>query len=221
MEFLTITNVIIAVTCLISYLAFNNIELKRKLIFYPHGIKNNNQYLGFISSGFIHGDGMHLLFNMFTLFFFGRNVEIIFGYIFPGYGWLMFLLLYFLGLIFAHLPVYAKEKENPAYMALGASGAVSAVVFANILFAPWEKLYLYGVIGVPQIIAGVGYIWYSMYMDKKGTDNIGHGAHLYGALFGFLFTGLMQPDLFINFFECAISPGKDCIGDYIRGMISR
>lgn len=218
MEFLTVTNCIVALTCLISYQAFNNPEIKRKLMFHPYKIKRENTYLDFFLPGFIHADFMHLAFNMFTLFSFGNVIEQYFAVLFPGYGVYVYILLYLLGLLFSHLPVYAKEQDNPGYFALGASGAVSAVLFASVLLDPWSNLLIMGVIPCPQIVAGAGFLYYSSYMDKHGNDNIGHSAHFFGAVFGFLFTGLMQPALFVNFAECALSYNTSCIMDYIRQL---
>jgi len=218
MEFLTVTNIIVGVTCLISYLAFSDPKLKMALIFHPYKIKRERALSGFFTSGLIHADFMHLAFNMFTLYSFGNVIEQYFKILFPGYGVYVYIALYILGLLFSHMPVYAKQQDNPGYFALGASGAVSAVLFASVLLDPWSYLYIMAVLPCPQIVAAIGFVWYSSYMDKHGNDNIGHSAHLFGAVFGFLFTGAMQPALFVNFFECAISFNTNCIYDYIMQL---
>ena len=110
-----------------------------------------------------------------------------------------YLILYFGGIIVASIPSYLRHQNDSSYAALGASGGVSAVVFAAIIFAPWQNLYLYGVLPIPQILAGVAYIAYSWYSDQRAQDNIGHMAHLTGAIWGFVFTGLMNLDLFTRF----------------------
>ena len=97
--------------------------------------------------------------------------------------------------------IAVRHNKNPNYAALGASGGVSAVVFAAILFEPWQNLYLFGVIAIPQILASVAYLFYSWYKDKKSTDNIGHMAHFTGAVWGFLFTGFMNFELFTRFLQ--------------------
>ena len=204
-ELLSITNIIVAVTCLVSLMLMENRESKSKWIFHPVSVKQNQQWYRFLSSGFIHADGMHLAINMLVLWSFGNAVE---NYLYPNFlgenTELKFLALYFGGIIVSSIPSYLRQKNNPRYAALGASGGVSAVVFAAIIFAPWQNLYLYGVIAIPQILAGAGYLYYSWYKDKKATDNIGHMAHLTGALWGFVFTGLMSVDLFARFLKLTL-----------------
>ncbi len=201
-QYLTITNIIIAITCLISMGLMQNREGKYKLIFHPVTIKEHKQWYRFITSGFIHADGMHLAINMFVLWSFGNAIE---SYYYPaalgGNTAIKFLALYFGGIIVSSIPSYIRNKNNPQYAALGASGGVAAIVFACILFGPWQNLYLYAAIPIPQILAGVGYIYYSWYKDKKSNDNIGHMAHLTGAIWGFVFTIAMNPSLLTRFIE--------------------
>jgi membrane associated rhomboid family serine protease len=116
-----------------------------------------------------------------------------------------YLILYFGGIIVSSIPSYIRHKNDPSYAALGASGGVSAVVFAVIIFAPWQNLYLYGIIAIPQILAGVGYLVYSWQNDKKANDNIGHMAHFMGAVWGFVFTGLLNVDLFGRFIQMTLA----------------
>ena len=194
-----VTLILIAANVILSIACFNNQDLMAKMIMWPYGVKRYNQYYRFITSGFIHANWMHLIFNMFTLYFFGRVIEAYFTMLQLG-GIVTYLLLYFLGLILSDLPTYFKYKDDPNYHSLGASGAVSAVVFAAIVFNPWSSLYIFGAIKISAFLYAVLYIWYSIYMSKKGGDNINHDAHLYGALFGLGFTialiGAMQPQLF-------------------------
>jgi membrane associated rhomboid family serine protease len=175
---------------------------KSKLLFHPVSIRTQGQWYRFISSGFIHADMVHLLINMFVLWSFGNAIE---NYLYPaflgGFTTVKFLGLYFGGIIVSSIPSYLKHRNNSNYAALGASGGVSAVVFAAIIFAPWQNLYLYGLIAIPQILAGLAYLAYSWYQDKKGADNIGHMAHFTGAIWGFLFTGMMNPNLFARFIQ--------------------
>lgn len=198
----TITNIIVGITCLISIVLMNNPRGKGQLIFHPVTIRQQHQWYRFLSAGFIHADGMHLLVNMLVLWSFGNALETQLYPIFLGDNiGLKFLALYFGGIIVSSIPSYLRHQTDVRYSALGASGGVSAVVFAVILFAPWQNLYLYGLIAIPQILAGVGYLVYSWYKDKKANDNIGHMAHLTGALWGFVFTGLMNVDLFARFIQ--------------------
>ena len=201
-ELLSITNIIVAITCLISLALMQNQKGKLKLIFHPLTISKQGQWYRFITSGFIHADGMHLAINMLVLWSFGNVIE---RYYYPeflgDFTEIKFLILYFGGIVVSSIPSYQRHVKDPNYAALGASGGVSAVVFAAIMFAPWQNLYLYGLIGIPQILAGVAYLAYSWYKDKKATDNIGHLAHFTGAVWGFVFTGLMNLSLFARFLK--------------------
>ena len=208
-ELFSATNSIVVVTSLISLLLMQNKPGKAVLIFHPFSIHKNNQWHRFLTSGFIHADGMHLLINMLVLWSFGNAVE---KHYFPAalgeLSTLKFVLLYFGGVIVSSIPGYMRHKNDPSYAALGASGGVAAVVFAAILFAPWQNLYLYGVIAIPQILAGVGFLAYSWIKDKRATDNIGHMAHMTGAIWGFLFTALMNVDLLTQFIQKTLAgPG--------------
>lgn len=199
-ELLSVTNIIVGITCLISLLLMESQSGKAKLIFHPATIKRQNQWYRFISSGFIHADMMHLLINMFVLWSFGNVIE---RYYYPAaigeWSTAKYVVLYFGGVAVASIPSYRRHSNDPNYAALGASGGVSAVVFAVIVFEPWQNLYLYGVIAIPQILAGAAYLYYSWVKDKKATDNIGHMAHLTGAIWGFVFTCAMNFELFFQF----------------------
>lgn len=202
----TITNIVVGITCLISFLMMQNQAGKSALILHPVTIKQNHQWYRFLTSGLIHADGMHLLINMFVLWSFGNAIEAAYYPAFLGEGsTVKYLILYFGGIVVASIPSYLRHQNDPRYAALGASGGVSAVVFAVIIFAPWQNLYLYGVIAIPQILAGVAYLVYSWQKDKRANDNIGHMAHFTGAVWGFFFTGLMNPDLFSRFVKMTIA----------------
>ncbi|MFT3908421.1 MAG: rhomboid family intramembrane serine protease [Ferruginibacter sp.] len=199
-----ITILLITINVIFSFIGFSNAELVDKTIMWPYRINREKQYYRFVTSGFLHADWMHLIFNMFTLYFFGRNIEIIFAVAGLG-GNISYLALYFVGMVVADIPSYFKHKDNYGYRALGASGAVSAVIFASIVFNPWSSIYLYGALRLSAALYAVLFIVYCVYMDKKGTDNVGHNVHLWGALFGFAFTllliGTMQPALFEGILE--------------------
>jgi membrane associated rhomboid family serine protease len=197
---------IIIITALISISAFSNQNVMSKCMFNPYIINKNKEWYRFISSGFIHADWLHLIINMFVLYSFGTQVEMIYEGVFGAVGKFYFIMLYLGGLIISVAPTYKKNKENPYYNSLGASGAVSGVLFAYILFNPWSKIYLYAIIGIPAIIAGVAYLFYSQYMNKKGGDNVNHDAHFWGAVFGFLFTFALKPSLISYFFEQLLNP---------------
>lgn len=199
-----ITISLIIANFIFSLIGFSNAELVDKAIMWPYRVARENQYIRFITSGFLHADWMHLIFNMFTLFFFGRNLEIYFSHYGLG-GNLSFLLLYFLGLIVSDIPSYIKHKDDPAYRSLGASGAVSSVIFGTIVFSPWKSIYIYGALSISAALYAALYIFYCVYMSKKSSDNVNHDAHLWGSLFGMAFTlvliATMQPALFENIIE--------------------
>src|SRR3569832_1713378 len=142
----SITIILVVANCIVSLLAFQNTLLRQRFIFNPYVIRQRGQWYRFITSGFIHADWMHLLVNMFVLYSFGQIVEADYADIFDDKGTYYYLLLYFGGLAVSIAPTYAKQKENPGYNALGASGAVASVMFAFILFHPMHNLYLYGFI---------------------------------------------------------------------------
>ncbi len=189
MSAIPITYIIIGITAITSFMAFSNQSLKSRLLFHPTTIKGQNQWDRFLGHGFIHADMTHLLFNMITLYFFGTSVEYYFGEVFgQTLGTLYYVLLYFLGMIVASIPSYMKHSNNPSYAALGASGAVSAVLFASILFQPFVKIYIFFIpIGIWGIIFGPIYLIFSAYMARNANDNIGHDAHFWGAVFGVIF----------------------------------
>jgi membrane associated rhomboid family serine protease len=199
---------IIIVTCLVSFLALNNRKLMDALIFWPPAIQMQNQYYRFVTCGLIHADLMHLFFNMFTLYFFGSALETYYmGDL--GLQHYYFLLLYVLALIVANIPSYFKHRDDYNYRSLGASGAVSAVLFAYILIKPWDSLYLFGAVPVPAIIYVVLFVGYSVYMSRRGGDNVNHDAHLWGALFGVVFTIIAHPGVVSTFLTELSQPHLD------------
>jgi membrane associated rhomboid family serine protease len=197
------TILLIVVTSAISILAFNNRDVFDKLQLNPYAIFHKKEWYRIISHGFIHADWVHLFINMFVLFSFGSAVESIFKQL-AAEGIIKspvftFVLLYFVSMIFATVTTVAKQKDNQYYNSVGASGAVSAVVFTSIFFQPLAKLYFYAVIPIPGIVFGILYLAYSQYMSKRNNDNINHDAHFIGAVFGFLFPLILDPKL-INVF---------------------
>jgi membrane associated rhomboid family serine protease len=196
-----ITYIIIAVTGLVSYLAFQNHDLMDKLQFNAAKVVHQKQYYRLISHAFIHANWSHLIVNMFVLYFFGRGIEQYFDYYFGNRAIAYFLLLYFGGILASNLWSLIKHQNNYYYNAVGASGAVSALLFAFIFFNPWEKLYFFGILPIPGILFAVGYLFYSYQMSKKSTDNVAHDAHILGAIFGFIFPILLKPQLFTQFID--------------------
>ncbi len=197
MNNLTITVGIIAVTCLISFAAFSSTKILNELIMWPTAVREKNQWYRFLTSGFLHGDTMHLLFNMFTLYIFGQQI------VEPGCeelsGKWMYLVLYFGGMVIADIPSYMKHKNDYNYRSLGASGAVSAVVFAGILFYPTMKMGFFIIPPIiPAYIFGPLYLVYCVYSAKQSRDNINHDAHFWGAIFGLAFPLMLHPFLFMR-----------------------
>ena len=181
--------ILIAATCLISWVGFKDRSFLDRWLLNPYQARRKKRLAPYLSYGFVHADFMHLLFNMITLFFFGQVMESFFRPHFGGFGYYIF---YLGGIVVSVLPSALLNRNNPHYATLGASGAVSAVLFAYILLQPWSLLYIY-FLPVPAILYAVFYVGYSIYLDKKGGDNVNHSAHLWGALYGVLFTIALEP----------------------------
>ena len=200
-----ITLALVAVTVLVSWQAWERPKLMDRLILWPPAIDRQKQYDRLLTHGFIHADGMHLIFNMLTLYSFGRAME---GYFSARIGPVGFLLFYLSAVVVAILPTFMRHRHDARYRSLGASGAVSAVLFASVLLDPWSGIYLFFIpIPVPAFIFAGLYVWYSIWMDKRGGDNVNHSAHLWGALYGVMFTLLQQPALAARFVQRLVSPG--------------
>jgi|SRR5690554_14353 len=202
-----VTLIIIVVTVLISIRAFKDAEIKYKWIFYPYKVNKEKEIYRIISHVFIHGDYMHLLFNMFVLFSFGQQMEYILNIYFgQGLGSLHFLALYFLGGLAASIWPYLRNKENPNYMSLGASGAVASVLFASILWMPEGGIYLMFIpFEIPAWLFGILYLLFEFYMSKKGGTGIAHDAHFGGAIFGVIYVLLINFEKGSGFFEYILS----------------
>lgn len=198
---ISITTIIIILTVIASYYAWNKPAIMYKWLFNPYYIHQHKAYHRFITSGFIHKDGWHLFFNMIALYFFGEKVEYIFSMFFGDLGGLLFIALYILGIIISDIPSYIKHRNAEYFNSLGASGGVAAVVFSSILFDPLSAICLYFAICVPGFILGAFFLIYSWYRGKQSADNINHDAHLYGALFGVIFTIILKPQVLPLFFQ--------------------
>lgn len=201
---MSITLIIIIVTVAISYQAFNKPELFHKLLHNPYSEIKNNEYSRVITHGFIHGGWAHLIFNMYVLWMFGSIVEKI---LVENYalGKIYFLIIYFGGMVFATLPSLKKHSNNPNYNSVGASGAVSALVFAAILLNPLMKMGLLLIpFMIPAFIFGPLYILAEYYMDKRSDSNIAHDAHIYGAIFGIIGIVVIDYKILTSFIEQVI-----------------
>lgn len=201
MEHLSVTIILVLFTAVLSYQAFNNYHLIERFKHFPVREFQFGEWYRMLSGGFFHGGWIHLLINMFVLWQFGEIVEFMYANWFgPALGMVFFLLMYLSCIVVANFFTYLKNRGNPSFSSIGASGAVSGVVFIYILIDPWQMLYLYGLIPIPGILAGVLFLWYSSWAGKKGGDMIDHDAHYYGAVYGVLFTLLLKPSLAIDFF---------------------
>jgi membrane associated rhomboid family serine protease len=197
---MNLTIVIIIITSIVSLMAFSNTNTFNKLKFNAYIINNNREWFRFFTHALIHADWMHLIINMFVLYSFGSVVEEYFLFYFGSKAILYFLTLYIGSIVVSSIPSYEKNKNNAYYNAVGASGAVSAILFASILFYPTGKIMLILLpVPIPSFVFGALYLIYSAYMAKKNLDNVGHDAHFYGAIFGFLLTILYKPKLFLLF----------------------
>ena len=187
---MSITLAIIIFTCIVSFPAFGNTKLQNDLLFWPYMIDRKGQYHRFVTGGLIHADVMHLMFNMVSLYSFGLAVEeILFPAIFGEKARILYVVLYLLSIIFAGIPDYFNHRRNPGYRALGASGAVSGVIYAAIMIVPTMPIrFFFFPIDIPGYVFGFAYLAMSYYLAKRGGDNIGHSAHFWGAVFGLLFT---------------------------------
>lgn len=184
---ITLTFIIIIFTCIISYNGFNDRAMQSKFLMHPASVNEFGQWYRFITSGFLHGDLMHLGINMFVLYQFGERLEDFCMRQFGDLtGRIYFIILYFGAIIAGSVPSYIKHKNNQYYSALGASGGVSGILFASIFIDPWNWLLFLLFIPMPYIVFGVIYVLYESYMDKKGNTKIAHDAHLAGAAFGYI-----------------------------------
>jgi membrane associated rhomboid family serine protease len=177
---LAILGIIVVVSAIALWVAP---KLLARNLLRPYWMLKERDYSTLITSGFIHGDFGHLLFNSLTLFFFGPPLE-------QRIGTEKFVALYFIGLLLSSLGTVYKQRSNPDYAALGASGAILAVLFAYIVYYPTQNIYLYFALPIPAVLFAFGYMAYSWWASKNRRDNINHDAHLDGALTGLIFVGL-------------------------------
>ena len=196
----SITVIIIVISVAASLYAWNKPEILHKWIFNPYTVRSRNEYWRFITSGFIHQDYMHLFFNMFTLYFFGSVIEQYYAAIFgPTTGIIYYVVLYLVAIVVSDITTYVKHKNDPSYNSLGASGGVAAVVFSAIMFDPTSNIYLFAIIPIPGFILGALFIIYSYQRSRQMRDRINHDAHLFGALFGVIFTVVLEPNVVGHF----------------------
>ncbi|MBZ0087750.1 MAG: rhomboid family intramembrane serine protease [Thermomonas sp.] len=196
---LSVNLIIVGLTVLVSWRAFNDRSLLERLLLWPPAVQRRHQYDRLLTYGFVHADWTHLLFNMITLWSFGSAVERVYSAWFSPLGYVLF---YLSAIVVSILPTFIVQRNNPAYRSLGASGGVSAVLFAFILFDPWSTLIIFPLpIPIPAILFAVLYVGYSLWMDRRGGDNVNHSAHLWGAAYGVLLTLALQPRVLGHFLQ--------------------
>ncbi|NLR92878.1 MULTISPECIES: rhomboid family intramembrane serine protease [Flammeovirga] len=200
---MSLTLILIAINVAISYYAWQKPDVLNKLLMQPYMVQKQNQWYRFITSAFVHGSWMHLFFNMFTLYFFGRYIEYYFMIILGDETLvaLAYFSLFLLGAIVADIPTFIQQRNNFNYRSLGASGGVSSIIFASILYSPLNDICLYGILCFPGFIWGAIYLIYTQYQTNNIDSNVNHSAHLYGALFGILFAIVMEPSALPQFIQ--------------------
>jgi membrane associated rhomboid family serine protease len=199
---LSYTLILIGITCVASWFAFQDHKLMDRLLLWPPAISRDREWQRLITYGFVHADFQHLLFNMITLYFFGSLVEQVY---FEQIGPIGYLAFYFGALVASILPSYSRHRNDASYRSLGASGAVSAVLFAFILIQPWALIFVF-FIPCPAIIYAVVYVGYSIWAERRGTDNVNHSAHLWGAAYGVIVCLIIEPRVLGLFLSRLLNP---------------
>ncbi len=197
-----ITYLIIALTALVSIPAFTDRDRFYKLAFIPAQMQQNmrQEWYRFFTHAFVHSDFTHLGFNMLTLFFFGPSLERV-----MDNPW-EYVLFYFSSIYVSSYFAYRKHRDNPSYVSVGASGAVSAVLLSLVLYAPWSTIYISFFVPIYYVLYAIFFIVYSRYMDKQSNDNIAHDVHLIGGLYGILFMAVMHPKSLSFFWQQILHP---------------
>lgn len=197
---MSITISFILITISISFYALKSSDVMYKLIFSPSIVYRRKEFYRFLSSGFIHADFSHLLFNMFAFYSFGEALEMTYRYYYGERGRILFIILYLGGLVISNIPSFLKHKNDSNYYSLGASGGVDAVVFSCILYSPASPICLFYVICLPSFMFGILYIMYTIYLGKNNyRSRINHWAHLSGAIFGLIFNIILEPKIVLFF----------------------
>jgi membrane associated rhomboid family serine protease len=200
-------HIILLVTVLVSIRGFKDSNLRDRFLFVPYRVKHSNQWEGLFGHMLLHADFTHLLFNMLSLYFLGSILEqeMVMAYGFVK-GEIQFLIIYLIGGLFSTLIPFIRHQNNPHYRSLGASGAVSAVIFATILWRPDIELMLFFIpIPIPAYVFGPLYLAFEYWADKRGESGIAHDAHIGGALFGIFYVLILNIDKGKEFLDYLIA----------------
>ena len=195
------TIILIAMTVAVSYAAFKSPKLMDRLQFNASKIYYKKEYHRLITHAFVHASWEHLFVNMIVLFSFGTAIEVYFKELFGNRNIIYYFLLYFGGILVSNIYALIKHHKNYFYNAVGASGAVSSILFTAIFFDPWKNVYFFGLLGFPGIAFAALYLVYSYIMSQKKKDNVAHDAHFLGALYGFIFPILLDSSLLETFLD--------------------
>jgi membrane associated rhomboid family serine protease len=201
MEYLNqtpVASIIFIFTLVTSIYAFNDHSIYGKFMLHPYSVYRKNKMYTVITSGMIHADWMHLIFNMMTFFFIAFQLEVLIGH------W-QFAVVYILSMVLADIPSIMKHKDDFWYNSLGASGAISGVLFSYILYFPLSKFYIFFIpIGIPAVLFGFLYLIYCAYASRQSRDNINHDAHFFGALTGIILTIILVPGIIPHFLSALV-----------------
>ncbi len=196
----SITFIILAATVYVSYVAFQQTDVFNRFVFNPYTILRRKEWYRFVSCALLHADYMHLAVNMIVFYSFGRYVEREYHAYFGQLGSFYFIGLYVFGAAFANIASYFKHRHNAGYNAVGASGAVSAVTFASIVFSPWGEVLIFGILPLYSLVYGLLYLGVEYYLSWQDRgDHVNHDAHFYGALFGIIYTMICKHGLYDEF----------------------
>lgn len=203
---LSLNIILIVIIVILSLVCFKDNNLRSKLIHNPYKAFKYKEYYRLLTSGFIHADYLHLFLNMYAMYLFGGAVETYFQYYFGSLSSMYFIGLFFLGIIIANLPDFFQKKDMPYYNSLGASGGVSSIVFASIILSPLTKLMIFPIpLPMPAYVFAAVYIGYSVYMNRRQSDNINHMAHMWGGLWGVVYMIIIYPQSIANFYNQILS----------------
>jgi membrane associated rhomboid family serine protease len=195
---MSIAAIILVVTLATSLAGlYGSPKIIEQSLFRPYWFLRRKQYATVVTSGLVHADLPHLIFNLITFYFFAFQLE-------KQIGGARFAALYLLGLVVSDAGTYFKHRNDPDYASLGASGAISAVLFASIVYFPWQKLFIIPIpVPIPAPVFAIGYVAYSWYSARKARGRINHDAHLGGALFGLAFVALTDPGAYRQLLQWA------------------